>query len=115
MLPFRAANKLSASEFRVRQNDRPDWVRGTTRLPQAGEEIYCAAGAGTVTALHGKTGDGSRLVQIGLEADAKHPFYAAASNVLLPPADMAVGEDAHRALVEPYPWLGGSGGEARLG
>jgi hypothetical protein len=121
MLPYRAADKLRAEDFRVRPEDRPGWVRGTTRLPREGEEIFCAAGHGTVTALHGKTGDGSRLVQIGLDGATKHPFYAAASNVLLPPADdtgsavagtVGVGP---AAPIDAAPWIAGSGGGERIG
>jgi hypothetical protein len=115
MLPYRTVGKLRADDFRVRLEDRPGWVWGTTRLPLAGEEIYCAAGEGTVTALHGKTGDGSRLVQVGIIGRDKHPFFAAASNVLLPPAS-AVGAARVRgsSSVEPEPWLGGSGGGPHL-
>jgi hypothetical protein len=120
MLPYRTVGKLRVEDFRVRLEDRPGWVWGTTRLPLAGEEIYCAAGQGTVTALHGKTGDGSRLVQVGIIGRDKHPFFAAASNVLLPPADTvgsAVPGAARVGLpscVEPDPWLGGSGGGPHL-
>jgi hypothetical protein len=114
MLPYRSANKIRIEDFQVRPEDRPDWVSGTTRLPRAGEEIYCAAGEGTVTALLGKTGDGSRLVQIGLASAPKHPFFAAASNVLLPPpVDEAPSRKrksrvAATVAAEPAPWLGGS-------
>ncbi len=121
MLPFRAANKLRIEDFRVSLEDRPGWVWGTTRMPRQGEEIFCAAGVGTVTALHGKTGDGSRLVQIGLVSAPKRPFFAAASNVLLPPVGAHVPEDpsmdrvASPAPAEPDPWLGGSGSALSLG
>ncbi len=93
MLPFRTKTALCIEDFRVRLTDRPGWVWGTARLPQQGEEIFCAAGMGTVTALHGKTGDGSRLVQIGLENAVRRPFFAAASNVLLAPLSNVIPED----------------------
>jgi hypothetical protein len=89
MLPYRTARAIRIEDFRVRLEDRPGWVWGTTRVPQKGEEIFCAAGLGTVTAVHGKTGNGSRLVQIGLGEAVKQPFFAAASNVLLAPVETA--------------------------
>lgn len=70
--------------FRVDPEHRPGWVRGSERIPEVGETVYCAGGEGTMAAVHGKTGDGSRLLQIRL-ADVKAPFYAAASNVLVSP------------------------------
>lgn len=76
---------LRVHDFRVSDEDRPGWVRGTVRSLTAGDEVYCAGGAGTVTAVHGKTGDGSRLLQIRLTDEAHPPFYAAASNVLVMP------------------------------
>jgi hypothetical protein len=76
---------LRAEDFKVAEEARPGWVRGSVRTPPLGEVVYCAGGAGTVSAVHGKTGDGSRLLQIRLEADSAPPFFAAASNVLVMP------------------------------
>ncbi len=53
-----------------------------SRLP--GRPSTCAGGEGTVVSIQGKTGDGSRLLQIRLE-ETKAPFFAASSNVLLKP------------------------------
>ena len=44
------------------------------------------AATGVVTAVLGKTGDGSRLLEIKLTDPAARPFFAAASNVLVAPA-----------------------------
>lgn len=112
MLPYRPTGNLRIDDFRVRMEDRPGWVRGSSRLPDEGEEVFCAAGTGTVKALHGKTGDGSRLVQIELTDGGRKPFYAAASNVLLPPrapraAAEGAGVTSEGSLTAP--WLGGSG------
>lgn len=76
---------LRANDFRIDEEARPGWVRGTVRTPALGEEVYCAGGAGKIAALHGKTGDGSRLLQIRLDGDSSPPFFAAASNVLVMP------------------------------
>ena len=75
---------LQARDFRVSDADRPGWIRGDTRRPQVGETVYCAGGEGTLVSVHGRTGDGSPLVEVRLAAVAT-PFFAAASNVLLSP------------------------------
>jgi hypothetical protein len=79
---------LRAEDFRVNEEDRPGWVRATDNVPAPGDSVYCAGGEGTVVSLHGKTGDGSRLIQIRL-GDGTPPFFAAASNVLVMPAKRA--------------------------
>lgn len=68
--------------LRVDAARRPGWIRGTDRTPVVGEPAYCVGGEGAVAALHGRTGDGSRLVEIRF-GDATKPFFAAASNILL--------------------------------
>jgi hypothetical protein len=116
MLPFRTTGKLRIDDFRVRLEDCPGWVSGTTRLPLKGEAIFCAAGTGTVAALHGKTGDGSRLIQVELPSCPKRLFFAAASNVLLPPvgAETSAPRSGSTDAVGAAVWLGGSGSSAHL-
>jgi hypothetical protein len=79
-----SAKNLREADFRVCVEHRPGWVRASERTPGMGETVYCAGGEGAVIGLHGKTGDGSRLLQIRLP-DEKSPFFAAASNVLVSP------------------------------
>jgi hypothetical protein len=85
MSKSRGAKSLRAEEFRVSAEDRPGWIRGSVRTPDVGQEVYCAGGPGEVVSVHGKTGDGSRLLQIRLEDESARPFFAAASNVLVAP------------------------------
>jgi hypothetical protein len=85
MAKSRGAKSLRAEEFRVSPEDRPGWVFGSVRTPEVGQEVYCAGGPGEVVSVHGKTGDGSRLLQIRLEDESARPFFAAASNVLVAP------------------------------
>lgn len=80
------AKRLRGDDLLVRENDRPGWVPGSQRTPGVGEEVYCVGGAGVVTAVLGKTGDGSRLLQIQLNDPGTKPFFAAASNVRVAPA-----------------------------
>ena len=75
---------LRADDFKVSDTDRPGWVRASTRTPEIGESVYCAAGVGTVLSVRGRTGDGSSLIQIRLEA-VTAPYFAASSNVLVTP------------------------------
>lgn len=80
-----SSRRMRVEEYRVSPVDRPGWVRGSTRLVAVGEEVYCAAGCGKVASVRGRTGDGSRLLQIQLVDDHAAPFFAAASNVLVLP------------------------------
>lgn len=72
---------------------RPGWVKGNVREPRVGDEVYCTAGAGTVLRIHGRTGNGSRLLEVRLATSAKAPFFVASSNVLVPPERAADGGD----------------------
>jgi hypothetical protein len=74
---------LRAQDFSVSDDDRPGWTRVNSACPEVGQNVYCAGGEGTVISVHGKTSDGSRLIEIRLR-DEKAPFFAAGSNVLLP-------------------------------
>ncbi|HET7321437.1 MAG TPA: hypothetical protein VFI96_03010 [Longimicrobiaceae bacterium] len=79
------AKRIGIEDFSVSPDDRPGWVLGSKRALVAGEPVYCAGGAGTLAAVLGKTGDGSRLLQIQLPDPKAKPFFAAASNVLVAP------------------------------
>lgn len=83
MAKGKIGKNLRAQDFNVSDEDRPGWARGNDCSPEIGQSVYCAGGEGTIVSVHGKTGDGSRLLEIRLE-DEKAPFFAASSNVLLP-------------------------------
>jgi hypothetical protein len=78
--------RIRDEDLFVNTEARPDWISATERMPAVGESVFCTAGVGVVTALLGKTGDGSRLLQIQLDDPTTKPFFAAASNVLVAPA-----------------------------
>lgn len=80
-----STKRMRAEEFRVDPEDKPGWIPATARIPAVGEEVFCAGGVGSVASVHGKTGDGSRLLQIRLNEEGTPPFFAAASNVLVDP------------------------------
>lgn len=83
-----SANRLNRDDLRVAESmERPGWIRATERLPAVGENIMCAEGLAQVVRLLGKTGDGSRLLELALPDRPRQPFFAAASNVLVPPRE----------------------------
>ncbi len=84
--PARPGRRRNHPELHVDRDDaHAGWSTGVERVPRVGDAVYCAAGVGEVRALLGKTGDGSRLLEIRLEDPAAKPFFAAASNVLVAP------------------------------
>jgi hypothetical protein len=79
------ARRLDRETLTVDLEARPGWISGLERTPMAGEEVFCAGGAALVVKVLGRTSDNSRLLELKLvEGDGK-PFFAAASNVLVPP------------------------------
>lgn len=84
-MKLHAAKRMHNVKLHVDTEARPGWLSGHLRTPAVGEEVFCTMGAGEVAAIHGKTGDGSRLLQIRLAEAGTPPFYAAASNVLVRP------------------------------
>lgn len=85
MAKSKGMKSLNGADFRVTKEERPGWAFACDRKIAIGEPVYCAGGEGTILSLHGKTGDGSRLLQIRLEDEKAPPFFAAASNVLVRP------------------------------
>jgi len=81
-----SVKRIRDEDLFVQANNRPGWVPAVERIPTVGEEVYCVGGVGEVTAVLGKTGDGSRLLQIRLSDPQARPFFAASSNVLVAPA-----------------------------
>lgn len=78
--------RTSLAALRVAPSEEwPDWISAVHRLPVAGEAVLCAEGMAEMGRALGRTGDGSRLLELILPDRPKHPFYAAASNVLVAP------------------------------
>ena len=77
--------KVDPRHLHVDDSNHEQWQRGNERTLVAGVTVLCAAGLARVAKVCGKTGDGSRLLELILvEGDGK-PFFAAASNVLVAP------------------------------
>ncbi|HSJ06492.1 MAG TPA: hypothetical protein VK936_07315 [Longimicrobiales bacterium] len=89
----RNADGPRPEDQRIDPTARPGWVKGNVREPRVGDEVFCTAGAGTVLRIHGRTGNGSRLLEVRLANSAKAPFFVASSNVLVPPETAVDGGD----------------------
>lgn len=84
--PFgRGATHLVPDKLKVDRAARPDWPTGAERVPVVGEEVYCTEGMCSVTRVLGRTGNGSRLLELRLSGADQRAFFAAASNVLVHP------------------------------
>lgn len=82
-----SARRINRETMQVAESvERPGWVPGTSRLPEVGEDVQCAEGMAQVVKILGKTGDGSRLIELALPDRPRQPFFVAASNLLVAPA-----------------------------
>jgi hypothetical protein len=81
-----SSRRIREHEMIVDAGARPDWIPAMDRMPCVGDDVFCVGGEGKVAAVLGKTGDGSRLLEIRLADPSARPFFAAASNVLVAPA-----------------------------
>jgi hypothetical protein len=80
-----SSRRIERGSLEVNHEARPGWVTAQDRLPMAGEEVFCTGGIGTVVRVLGRTGDQSRLLELKLAVGDGKPFFAAASNVMVPP------------------------------
>lgn len=80
-----SARRLRNADLQVDRSAKPGWESGETRTPRAGEIVYCTEGKAEVVRVLGRTGDGSRLLELRLLEKTAPPFFAAASNVLVRP------------------------------
>lgn len=81
----RDVEALRPQDQRIDRTARPGWVTGDVCEPRVGDLIYCTAGRGSVLRILGRTGNGSRLLEVSLANGAKAPFFVASSNVLIEP------------------------------
>lgn len=81
----RGSEVLRPQDQRIDRAARPGWVTGDVCEPRVGDEVYCTAGGGSVLRVHGRTGNGSRLLEVSLANGVKAPFFVASSNVLIAP------------------------------
>ena len=77
-----SSRRMKAEELKVCAETAADWME-SDRLPAVGEVVYCTGGRAEVIKLHGKTSDGSRLIELKLLDEHAAPFFAASSNILV--------------------------------
>ena len=80
---------LNPADLRMDRSARPGWPTGAEELLSIGQHVYCTEGMAEVVRVLGKTGNGSRLLQLKLLDRTASPFHAAASNVLVAPGPVA--------------------------
>ncbi|HEX5521264.1 MAG TPA: hypothetical protein VFX29_06180 [Longimicrobiaceae bacterium] len=80
-----SSRRLSDAELYVNRDDRPGWPTADERLPDVGDQVYCAQGPGEVIRILGKTSSGSRLIELRLEGMTRGSFFVAGDNVLVDP------------------------------
>ena len=85
------SNRIREEDVYVNREAHPDWPTGTERLPEVGDEVLWVGGMGVVIKVLGRTGDGSRLLELKLAGGPPNakPFFAASSNVLVRPRTAA--------------------------
>ncbi|MGQ0814929.1 MAG: hypothetical protein ACT4O1_10750 [Gemmatimonadota bacterium] len=81
-----SSKRLDPRELHIDREAHPDWVSGLEKTPSIGEIVRCTAGLAEVIKVRGKTGDGTRLVELKLVEGTAPPFFAACSNILVRPA-----------------------------
>ena len=82
-------------DLRMERSARPGWPTGSEQLPIIGQHVYCKGGMAEVVRVLGRTGDGSRLLELRLLNKSSEAFHAAASNILVEPATRAGTEPVH--------------------
>ncbi|MEX1183757.1 MAG: hypothetical protein WEF86_11025 [Gemmatimonadota bacterium] len=78
-----SSKRIPRESLRVDATPQPGWMSGSEHLPAVGDQVRCAEGLAEVVKINGKTGDGSRLLELALPDRPRQPFFAAASNVLV--------------------------------
>jgi hypothetical protein len=80
-----SSRRITRDELKVRTLGPEGWPSAATRLPAPGEQVQCTEGPAEVVRILGRTGDGSRLLELALPDRPNKPFFAAGSNVLVQP------------------------------
>lgn len=78
-----SSKRVPRESLRVDATAEPGWRSGSEQLPAVGDTVRCSEGLAEVVKINGRTGDGSRLLELALPDRPRQPFFAAASNVLV--------------------------------
>lgn len=83
--PNHSSRRIRAETLRVDPCACPGWEPGAGHRFSPGDRVFCAEGMAEVVRVLGWTGAGVRLLELRLTDQAAPPFFAASSNVLVPP------------------------------
>lgn len=70
------------NRLRVSSMEPAGWCAGDGTVPYVGERVFSVGGEAEVVRVLGRTGDGSRLLELRLANGSKTPYFAASSNLL---------------------------------
>jgi hypothetical protein len=84
-----SSRRIRKEDLKVSLETEPGWQSGEEQLPSAGSTVLCAEGMAEVVKLLGKTGNGTRLLELKLLDGTRQPFFAESSNVRVPPPEDA--------------------------
>ncbi len=90
MLGNNSVKRIRPEELVIDQAAQPEWTPGHLSEIVSGDVVQCTAGLAQVIKVRGKTGDGSRLLELKLVEGETAPFFAAASNVLVRPREISL-------------------------
>lgn len=88
---------LRPEDLRIDRSVNPEWSTVAEGEVRVGDRVRCTSGPATVQRVLGKTGNGSRLLELRLVGETRTSFFAAASNVLLEPPATAPDEPVQPA------------------
>lgn len=80
-----SSKRLDPKDLHIDKDANPEWISALEKTPCVGEIVMCTGGLAEVIKVRGKTGDGSRLVELKLVEGGAPPFFAACSNILVRP------------------------------
>jgi hypothetical protein len=86
MISSNSTRRMRTEDLHVDAGEYPEWVSGADALPCEGQTVFCTAGLAEVVKVLGKTGDGSRLLELKIHDGRRPPFFVAASNVRVAPS-----------------------------
>lgn len=76
-------SRVSRDSVRIASMEPQGWEPAPEgHVPDPGAMVYCTEGPAEVIRVLGRTSDGARLLELRC-ANRVHPFFAAASNVLV--------------------------------
>lgn len=74
--------RVKLETLRVSSIEMAGWAILPDRTPSVGEFVHCVDGLAEVVGVRGRTGSGSRLLELKVDGSEGKSYFADASNVL---------------------------------